>query len=58
MAVFDVTQPNATREGDEIVLRVKAPGGFVQLRIQPNDVLEMIQQLQRALAMPNKTVPK
>ena len=54
MGNYSVTEPTATREGEEIVLKVKAPAGFVRVRMSPNDASEAVQQLLRALAMPSK----
>lgn len=49
-----VTQPIATRDGEEIVLQMRSGTDFVIVRMSPNDALEAIQQLGKALAMPVK----
>jgi len=49
MAVFEVTEPRAVREGEVIVVSAKGPSAVVQFRMSANDALDMMQAIQKAL---------
>lgn len=51
MANFEVTEPSAARDGEEIVVTAKAQGGFVRLRMTPTDALDLIQAISRSLVI-------
>lgn len=54
MPTYEVTDPNATHQGQKIVVRVRAKTKFVYLRMSANDALELLQAIQRALIVSAK----
>lgn len=51
MANFEVTNPSAVRDGEEIVVTAKAQAGFVRLRMSATDALELMQAISRSLVI-------
>lgn len=51
MSSFEVTNPSAVRDGEEIVVTAKAHAGFVRLRMSATDALELIQSISKSLVI-------